>query len=141
MTNVENLNFNEISLGYTKNFSVKITEDILNKFASISGDFNPLHMDEEYAKSTKFQKRVCHGMLLASFFSRLIGMYIPGKSSLYFSQSLNFVAPCFIGDTLKISGTITKKTSATKMLTLNTEIHNQNNDCVVNGVAKVIVRD
>ena len=141
MTNVENLNFNEISLGYTKNFSVKITEDILNKFASISGDFNPLHMDEEYAKSTKFQKRVCHGMLLASFFSRLIGMYIPGKSSLYFSQSLNFVAPCFIGDTLKISGTVTKKTSATKMLTLNTEIHNQNNDCVVNGVAKVIVRD
>ena len=141
MTNVENLNFNEISLGYTKNFSVKITEDILNNFASISGDFNPLHMDEEYAKSTKFQKRVCHGMLLASFFSRLIGMYIPGKSSLYFSQSLNFVAPCFIGDTLKISGTVTKKTSATKMLTLNTEIHNQNNDCVVNGVAKVIVRD
>ena len=141
MTNVENLNFNEISLGYTKNFSVKITEDILNNFASISGDFNPLHMDEEYAKSTKFQKRVCHGMLLASFFSRLIGMYIPGKSSLYFSQSLNFVAPCFIGDTLKISGTITKKTSATKMLTLNTEIHNQNKDCVVNGVAKVIVRD
>ena len=141
MTDIENLNFDVISLGYTKNFSVKITEEILDKFASISGDFNPLHMDEEYAKNTKFQKRICHGMLLASFFSRLIGMYIPGKPSLYFSQSLNFVSPCFIGDTLKISGTITKKTSATKMLTLNTEIHNQNKDCVVNGVAKVIVRD
>jgi len=141
MTDIENLNFNEISLGYTKNFSVKITEEILDKFASISGDFNPLHMDAEYAQTTQFHKRVCHGMLLASFFSRLIGMYIPGKPSLYFSQSLNFVAPCFIDDTLKIIGTVTKKTLATKMLTLKTEIFNQNDDSIVNGIAKVIVRN
>ena len=141
MSNIESLTFDQISLGYTKNFSIKITEEILQKFAKISGDFNPLHMDEKYAKNTQFKKQVCHGMLLASFFSRLIGMYIPGKQALYFSQSLNFISPCFIGDTVKVTGTVTKKTSATKMLTIKTEIHNQNNDCIVNGVAKVIVRE
>tara|TARA_B110000014_G_C19917055_1_gene474474 strand:- start:116 stop:541 length:426 start_codon:yes stop_codon:yes gene_type:complete len=141
MSNIESLTFDQISLGYTKNFSIKITEEILQKFAKISGDFNPLHMDEKYAKNTQFKKQVCHGMLLASFFSRLIGMYIPGKLALYFSQSLNFVSPCFIDDTVKIIGTVTKKTSATKMLTIKTEIYNQNNDCIVNGVAKAIVRE
>jgi 3-hydroxybutyryl-CoA dehydratase len=141
MSNIETLTFDNISLGHTKIFSIKITEEILKKFAAISGDFNPLHMDEKYAKNTQFNKRICHGMLLASFFSRLIGMYIPGKQALYFSQSLNFISPCFIGDTVKVTGTVTKKTSATKMLTIKTEIHNQNNDCIVNGVAKVIVRE
>ena len=141
MTDIENLNFNEISLGYTKNFSIKITKEILKKFAAVSGDFNPLHMDEKYAKNTQFNKQICHGMLLASFFSRLIGMHIPGTHALYFSQSLNFISPCFIDDIVKVSGTVTKKTSATKMLTIKTEIYNQNDDCIVNGVAKVIVRE
>ena len=132
---------NEIEIGFKKNFEITITESMFHDIAKLSGHYNPLHMNEEYASSTSFKKRVCSGMFLATFFSRLVGMYLPGKHALYFSQSLNFVNPCFIGDTLKISGTITKKTSATKMLTLNTEIHNQNKDCVVNGVAKVIVRD
>ncbi|SVA49181.1 uncharacterized protein METZ01_LOCUS102035, partial [marine metagenome] len=91
---------------------------MLDNFANISGDFNPLHMDEQYAKTTQFKGRVCHGMLLTSFFSRLIGMYIPGKFSLYFSQSLNFRAPCFIGDEVTITGTVTEKHNSTKMLTL-----------------------
>ena len=76
----------EIEIGQKKKFSIKVTESMVNEFAKISGDFNPLHMDEQYAKSTKFGRRVCHGMLLASFFSRLVGMYLPGKNSLYFSQ-------------------------------------------------------
>ena len=80
-------------------------------------------------------------MLLGSLFSRLIGMYIPGKFSLYFSQSLNFRAPCFIGDDIKITGTVTEKHNSTKMLTLKTVISNQNENCLVDGIAKVIVRD
>ena len=133
--------FDSINVGINYEFKIIITEKLISDFSVISGDFNPLHMDENYATKTKFKKRVCHGMLLASFFSRLIGMYIPGKQALYFSQSLNFISPCFIGDTVKVTGTVTKKTSATKMLTIKTEIHNQNNDCIVNGVAKVIVRE
>ena len=141
MTDFETHTFDEISIGYTKNFSVKIDEEMLNNFAHISGDFNPLHMDEQHAKTTQFKRRVCHGMLLVSFFSRLIGMYIPGKFSLYFSQSLNFRAPCFIGDDIIITGTVTEKHNSTKMLTLKTVISNQNENCLVDGIAKVIVRD
>ena len=141
MINLETHTFDEIPVGYAKNFSVKITEEMINDFANISGDFNPLHMDERHAKTTQFKRRVCHGMLLASFFSRLLGMYIPGKFSLYFSQSLNFRAPCFIGDEITITGTVTEKHNSTKMLTLKTVISNQNENCLVDGIAKVIVRD
>ena len=125
MTDFEIHTFDEIPIGYTKNFSVKIDEEMLDNFANISGDFNPLHMDEQYAKTTQFKGRVCHGMLLTSFFSRLIGMYIPGKFSLYFSQSLNFRAPCFIGDEITITGTVIEKHNSTKILTLKTVISNQ----------------
>ena len=141
MINLETHTFDEIPVGYAKNFSVKITEEMLNNFANISGDFNPLHMDEQHAKTTQFKRRVCHGMLLASFFSRLLGMYIPGKFSIYFSQSLNFRAPCFICDEITITGTVTEKHNSTKMLTLKTVISNQNENCLVDGIAKVIVRE
>jgi len=133
--------FDEIETGLTKQFQITITESMINDFAKISGDYNPLHMDEKFAQSRDFKNRVCHGMLLGSLFSRLIGMYIPGKFSLYFSQSLNFRAPCFIEDVVTITGTVTEKHNSTKMLTLKTVISNQNENCLVDGIAKVIVRD
>jgi 3-hydroxybutyryl-CoA dehydratase len=88
----------EIEVGQKRKFSVKITESLVNEFAKISGDYNPLHVNEQYTKSTKFGKRVCHGMLLGSFFSKMVGMHLPGKNALYFSQTLNFKLPCFIND-------------------------------------------
>jgi len=91
-------NFNDISIGLKKEFRVRITESIVEDFAKLSGDYNPLHMDQNYAKSTEFSNRIAHGMLLSSFFSQLVGMYIPGKNGLYFSQTLNFKNPCFIND-------------------------------------------
>ena len=94
--------FDEIDIGLSKEFQVTITESMVNDFAKISGDFSPIHMDETYAKSTTFNKRVVHGMLLASFLSRVDGMYLPGKHALYFSQNVEFRNPCFIGDELTI---------------------------------------
>lgn len=129
----------EIQVGQKKMFSVKITASIISEFAKISGDFNPLHMDEQYAKSTKFQNRVCHGMLLASFFSKIVGMYLPGKNALYFSQTLNFRLPCFIDDDVTIGGEVLEKSLASRMLTLKTVINNQDGKCLVDGIAKVIV--
>ena len=140
MSNIESLTFDQISLGYTKNFSIKITEEILQKFAKISGDFNPLHMDENYAKSNNFRGRVCHGMLLASFFSRLAGMYIPGKNALYFSQSLKFLYPCFVNDRIEIHGEVIDKSLATKIVTLKTTISKDKRK-IVDGIGKVMVRD
>ena len=88
------LTFDQITIGLTKEFHVVITQSLVDDFAKMSGDFSPLHMNEEYAKSTKFQNKVVHGMLLASFLSRMIGMYLPGKHALYTSQSLEFHNPC-----------------------------------------------
>jgi 3-hydroxybutyryl-CoA dehydratase len=142
MTETPNsINFREITIGYSKKFTVKITSKMLNNFAALSGDYNPLHMDNEYAKKTQFKKQVCHGLLLTSFFSRLIGMYIPGKNALYFSQTMNFRSPCFVDDIVTVIGEVTEKRETTKMITVKTEIYNQNNICLVNGIGKVIVRD
>jgi len=78
--------FNDIEIGQTETFELVITESMLDDFARLSGDYNPLHMNENYAYSTIFKRRVCHGMLVASFFSRLVGMYIPGKNAFKLSN-------------------------------------------------------
>jgi len=133
-------NFEDLFVGQKANFLKKIDETLVNDFAKISGDFNPLHMNKEYASTTNFGKRVCHGMLLTSFFSQLVGMYLPGKNSLYFSQTLNFRNPCFIDDIITIEGEIIEKKSNMKLITIKTTIHNQTGTCLIDGIAKVIVR-
>jgi acyl dehydratase len=140
MTDITDYKFDQIDLGLKKEFTVKITESMIADFAKISGDYNPLHMDEKYAKSTTFKNRICHGMLLATFFSRLIGMYLPGKHALYFSQSLNFQNPCFVNDIITIKGEVIDKSVATRLITIKTSIYNQERTCLLDGVAKVVVR-
>ena len=102
--------------GLSKEFEVIITESLVNDFTKISGDYSPIHMDEEYAKSTTFEKRVVHGMLLASFLSRVDGMYLPGKHALYFSQTVEFRNPCFIGDKVTVFSKVIDKSDSTKIL-------------------------
>ena len=85
-----------MKLGLKKSFEIEITDSLVNSFAELSGDFNPLHTNKDYAISNGFGNKVCHGMLLGSFFSQLIGMYLPGKNALYFSQSMNFINPCLV---------------------------------------------
>ena len=132
------LTFNEIQINHSEEFEVKISNTLVDDFSKVSGDFNPLHLDEQFASYTSFGKCIVHGMLLASFFSRLVGMQIPGKNGIYFSQSLNFRKPGFIGDTVKIIGTVIDKSESTKIITLKTELINQNNECLLDGEAKVI---
>ena len=132
--------FDEIKIGLEYKFTEMITESHLDSFANLSGDYNPLHMDAGYAKTTRFKKRICHGMLLASFFSKLVGMHMPGKNALYFSQTLNFQAPCYIGDEVIIQGEVIDKSDSTRIITIKTLIHNNKGVCLVDGVAKVLVR-
>ena len=133
--------FDEIEIGMQKSFKIFISEDYLDDFAKLSGDDNPLHMNEEYASSTSFKKRVCSGMFLSSFFSRLVGMYLPGKHALHISQSLNFVNPCFIGETITVEGKVIDKSAATKIIKLETTITNESGKRIIDGKAQVIVRD
>ena len=133
--------FDEIELGMQKSFKVFISENMLDAFGRDTGDYNPLHMNEKYASSTSFKKRVCSGMFLASFFSRIVGMYLPGKHALHMSQSLNFVNPCFIGETITVEGKIIDKSTATKIIKLETTITNESGKRIIDGKAQVIVRD
>lgn len=133
--------FDEIDIGLTKEFQITITESMVNNFANVSGDFSPIHIDEEYAKTTSFGKRVVHGMLLASFLSRVDGMYLPGKHALYFSQNLEFHNPCFINDKIKISSIVIDKSESTKILKIESKITNQNDKLLLHGIGKVIVRN
>ena len=136
-----NYKFDDITIGLTKEFSIEITESMVDNFAEFSGDYNELHMDENYASTTSFGKRICHGMLLTSFFSRLVGMSIPGKNALYFSQSINFQSPCFIGDRIIVRGEVTEKSESTHIIMIKTTILNQDSKCLIDGIAKVIVQN
>ena len=139
MIDYKNLNFDEIYVGQKVSFQVEITDEMIKKFAELSGDYNPLHMDEIYAQNSKFNQRVCHGMLLGSFFSQLVGMHIPGKKCLYLSQNLNFHNPCYISDTILVEGVVKEKSDSTQILEIETTIKNQENILLVNGIARVMV--
>ena len=130
---------NNLHIGQKAEFLEIISESRIQEFAKLSGDFNPHHMDEKYAKKTKYQKRICHGMLLASFFSKLTAMYLPGQGSFYLSQTLNFVSPAFINDVVTVRGEITKISSSTGIVRVKTQIINTNNTLLVSGDAKVLI--
>ena len=141
MINTPNdLSYDDILIGQQDSFIIKITESMVEKFSNLSGDLNPLHMDNEFAESSSFNKRIVHGMLLASFFSQLIGMKLPGKNALYFSQTLNFRSPCYIDDEIEVVGEVIEKSDSTKIITITTSIFNKSKICLIDGVAKIIVR-
>jgi len=134
------LKFHEICIGQINTFQIKITEKMVDDFANFSGDYNPLHMDQNFAKSKNFKNRVCHGMLLSSFFSRLIGMYLPGKNSLYFSQTINFQSPCYVNQKITVSGEVKEIIPSIKTIVLETKIFNDSQDCLIDGIANVIMQ-
>ena len=133
--------FDEIKIGLTKQFQITITESVVDDFAKLTGDFSPIHMDEDYASTTTFQKRVVHGMLLASFLSKIDGMYLPGKHALYFSQSLDFRYPCFLGDIITVYSIVIDKSPSTKILKIESKITNEDGKILLSGIGRVIVRD
>ena len=141
MTNSLNeYSYDDVFIGQKESFMIKITESMVQTFGNFSGDLNPLHMDTKFAKSSSFKKRIVHGMLLSTFFSQLVGMYLPGKNALYFSQTLNFRSPCYIDDEIEVVGEVTEKSDSTKMITVTTSIFNKSKICLIDGVAKIIVR-
>lgn len=90
----------DISVGMKANYSQTITDADVKSYAGLSGDHNPVHVSDEYAKSSRFGKRIAHGLMSAGFFSALFGMRLPGPGCVYVSQNLNFKRPVFIGDTV-----------------------------------------
>ncbi len=129
----------ELHVGYSDSVTRTITAKDVEAFANLSGDQNPLHMDDEFAARTEFSQRVVHGFLHASLLSTLVGMKIPGREALYLSQTIEFTSPVFIGDTVEARGTITHVDKVTRTITMDTIITTQNGDVVLRGVAKANV--
>ena len=134
------LRYDDIVLGSRYSFRRVITGALVNQFAKISGDYSPLHMDEAYAKTTEWKGRILHGMLLASFFSTLVGMLIPGKEALYLAQNLQFKKPCRINQKVTITGEVISKSNATRTIELRTIIRDESGATLVEGRARVKVR-
>jgi 3-oxoacyl-[acyl-carrier protein] reductase len=135
------MKYEEISIGMEASFSIKTSKQLTDEFAKISGDFNPLHCDESYAETTKFEKRVVHGLFLASLISKLIGMHLPGKNSLILSQETRFIVPCFVGDEISVMGKVIHKSDSGQTITLETRIQRIDGETLLTGKAKVMVLD
>lgn len=112
--------FDEITLGQTASFRKTVTEADVVLFAGITGDHNPVHTDEEYARTTPFGRRIAHGLLTSSLVSTVLGNQLPGPGTIYLSQSLRFMAPVFIGDTVTASVEVTALDPLKQRVTLAT---------------------
>lgn len=117
-----------------------ISEQDIQAFALVSGDTNPVHLDEAYAAGSLFGRRVAHGMLSASFISAVLGTTLPGPGAIYVKQSLEFLAPVFIGDTVTVTVTIISYDTGKGKMVLSTTCHNQKGEQVINGEAVGIYR-
>ncbi|MGN0306515.1 MAG: MaoC family dehydratase [Lachnospiraceae bacterium] len=130
----------KIKVGDTHTFSKQVSNEDVLAFAEVSGDKNPLHLDDEYASKTMFKERIAHGMIGAGVISAAIGMGMPGVGTTYLGQSLSFKKPVKIGDTLTVEMEVTKITPKEKfdIATLKTICRNQNGEVVIDGEATVI---
>lgn len=127
-----------ISVGDAAEFSKTITDEDVRAFADLTGDHNPVHLDEEYASSTRFKRRIAHGMLAASLISSALANKLPGEGTVYLSQSLKFVAPVYLGDTVTARVTIMGIREDKPIATLETMCLNQHGETLVKGEAVVL---
>lgn len=135
---VRDVPFAEIKLGETASMAKTVTEYDVNTFAGVTGDFNPVHVNAEFAKNTMFKKRIAHGMLSAGFISAVIGTALPGSNTIYLGQELQFKAPVKIGDTVTATVEVVEKIEAKNRLVLRTTVTNQDGVLVTDGKAVVM---
>ena len=129
--------FKDIYVGLKEEFQVTVTADMFAQFCRITGDVNPLHTDEDFAKAKGYESNVAYGMLTASFLSTLAGVYLPGERSLIHSVESKFTKPVYAGDTLTVSGQVTECNDMFSVFTMKTTIVNQNGEKVLRGKMQV----
>ena len=129
------MNIGEISVGMSAEMSKTITSEVIMAFAEATGDFNPVHIDEEAGKASLFGERIAHGMLSAGLISAVLGMKLPGAGALYLSQTLKFVRPVKIGDVVTARAEVVEVIAAKKRVRLATTCRNQLGETVVEGEA------
>lgn len=127
----------ELRAGDSAEFSKTITESDIYLFAGVTGDLNPAHINEEYAKNTFFKGRIAHGMLLAGFISTVIGCHLPGPGTIYIGQDLKFRAPARIGDTVTAKVVVKDIVEDKNRVILETTCTNQDGVLLLDGQATV----
>lgn len=138
MNSLTHIPFADIQIGDQRQYSKTLTERDLQLFAETSGDFNPVHLDAEFAATTAFGERIAHGMWSGALISAAIATTLPGPGSIYRSQTLKFSKPVKLGDTITITLTVLDKKERTRLVTLECTGANQRSETVVKGEAEVI---
>ncbi len=127
----------QLEVGQRASFSKTVSEFDVYMFAGISGDFNPAHINQAYAEQTAFKTRIAHGMLSAGFISTVLGNQLPGPGTIYISQSMTFLAPVNIGDTITATAEVVEVIADKKRVRLKTVCTNQDGKEVLTGEALV----
>ncbi len=141
METMENVELRGMRVGDEAFDEKTITKEDVQTFAKVTGDHNPVHLDEDYAKDTLFKKCIAHGMLSAGLISKVIGTQLPGHGTIYLGQTLNFKKPVYIGDTITTVVSIKSINPEKKFLTLETYCKNQKGKVVLEGEATVMITD
>lgn len=133
--------FSELTIGHQESFAVTVSKEMEDSFRTITGDINPLHQNDEFARQLgtgKFEGHVCFGMLTASFYSTLAGVYLPGKYSLIHSLDIKFQKPVYIGDQLIITGEVVDKQDGLNLIQVKAVIKNHKAQTVSKANIKIL---
>ena len=130
---------NSFQIGQRASFTKTVTESDVTTFAGLIGDFNPIHVDAEYARKSRFGQRVAHGMFTGGLISAVLGNKLPGPGAIYLSQQIEFLAPVFFGDTITATVEVSAWRPEKRIITLKTDAYNQAEKQVVTGKAVLLV--
>ncbi|MDP2813093.1 MAG: MaoC family dehydratase [Erysipelotrichaceae bacterium] len=128
----------QLTIGQSAEFTKMFTSVEVESFAEVSGDHNPVHLNEEYAAATRFKQRICHGHLIASLFSAILGTDLPGEGTIYLGQSIKYLKPVYLNDTITAKVTVVERDEEKNRVKLETTAFNQNGDMVITGIAEVM---
>lgn len=131
--------FADLAEGEVASWSHEITDEDVDAFTELSGDGNPLHVEDDFARRHGFRARVAHGMLLGAYLSRVLGTLLPGPGVVWMSQSTRFMQPAYVGDRVDVVVRITHKSPALRTLVLETSISNHREETLMTGEAKVMM--
>lgn len=131
----------DLKIGDKYSTTKQITDAVVRAFAELSGDFNPIHLNEEFAKTTRFGRRIAHGMISGALISAVLGNEFRNRKVVYLGQTMKFTAPVFIDDTVTATGTVTGIREEKGIVTVETICTNQNDETVVKGEATIMILD
>lgn len=135
---LQGFSFNSLEVGQTAEFSRQLTAELIDMFAAVSGDLNPVHLDQDYAETTAFGERIGHGIWVASLISAALAMRLPGPGAIYRSQQIRFKEAVRLGDTVTVQLEVASKKERSHLVEIACKATNQHGKTVALGSAEVI---